>query len=108
MGQRPASWFRSSGYDMLHPRSGRSVSNEKNYPYIVELAVSAEPLDIDLSRRIVMFHRSRQVEPRHGRTVLRESQLYYRWCFGNLSTARAFLEQFGGELHLRDNMPSDA
>jgi len=30
-------------------------------------------------------------------------QTYYRWCFPDLATARAFQEQFGGSLVRDDN-----
>jgi hypothetical protein len=26
------------------------------------------------------------------------SEIYFRWCFSDLATARAFMEQFGGEV----------
>ena len=88
----------SAGANMLQPRSGKLLTNENKYPYIVELAVAADGLEVQLSRRVLEFHKSRHIQPRHGRTVLRESQIYYRWCFANLATARDFIEQFGGAL----------
>jgi hypothetical protein len=79
-------------------RSAKSVSNERKYPNIVELAVTSDGLAAALSNRIVDFHKSRNIQPRHGRTVLRERQTYYRWCFSDLGTACDFIEQFGGAL----------
>jgi len=76
----------------------KSAANEKEYPNVVEVAVSSEPLDVELSRRIILFHRSRHVKPRHGQRATRKNQLYYRWCFSDLATARDFLEHFGGAL----------
>ena len=76
----------------------KAAANEKEYPNIVEVAVGSEPLDVDLSRQIMLFHKSRHVEPRHGRRATRNDQLYYRWCFSDLATARDFLEHFGGAL----------
>jgi hypothetical protein len=83
---------------MLQPKSGRAVRNERQYPHIVELAVATGELDVQLSRRIIDFHKFRQVEARHGRRVVGESQIYYRWCFSDLLTACDFAEQFGGQL----------
>jgi len=36
---------------------------------------------------------------RFGRTALRDGQIYYRWCFFDLATARAFAEQLGGAFY---------
>jgi len=82
---------------MLRPRSGKAATNENKYPYVVELAVVADKLEFELGRRIIQFHKSRHIEPRHGRTITRQGELYYRWCFSDLSVARAFVEQFGAE-----------
>jgi hypothetical protein len=79
---------------MRRPLSGKAVTNEKEYPYIVELAVSADKLEVQLSRTMMDFHSSRKIQARHGR----RTQIYYRWCFCDLATARAFMEQFGGEV----------
>ena len=80
------------------PPSGKAVENEREYPYIVELLAANDELDVDLSRRIIAFHWSRKVQVRHGRRIVREGQIYFRWCFSDADTASAFGEQFGGEL----------
>jgi len=49
-----------------------------------------------LSRRIMNFHKSRHIHPRHGRTIIKQEQIYYRWCFPDLAAAHDFVEQFGG------------
>ena len=77
---------------------GKASTNEIKYPNIVELAVAADGLEVELAHRIIEFHKSRHIEPRHGRIIHRENQTYYRWCFSDLATARAFLEQFSGSL----------
>jgi hypothetical protein len=79
-------------------RSAKPLINENRYPYIVELAVPDTGLEIELNRQIVSFHRSRRIQPRYGRQFTRDNQMYSRWCFSDLATARAFLKQFGGEL----------
>jgi hypothetical protein len=76
---------------MTHPGT-----NERKYPHIVELAVGKDSLDVGLGRRIMAFHNSRHIRPRHGHIILREGKTYYRWCFSDLATAREFMEQFGG------------
>ena len=71
---------------------------ERKYPHIVELAVGEHGLDVGLGRQIMHFHNSRHIKPRHGHIVLKERQTFYRWCFSDLATARAFIEQFSGPL----------
>jgi hypothetical protein len=45
-------------------------------------------LDIALNRQIVEFHKSRHIQLRHGRSILRYGETYYRWCFPDSTTAR--------------------
>lgn len=78
--------------------TGKALANERKYPFVVELPITGEGLEVALNHRIVEFHTSRNIQPRHGRTIFRHGGRYYRWCFSDLPTARAFLEQFGGEL----------
>ena len=77
---------------------GKSLTNERTYPYLVEIPVSAAGLDDALSRQIMEFHKSRHLQLRHGRTISKYGDTYYRWCFADLITALAFVEQFGGAL----------
>ena len=84
---------------MSSDRAGKAAANERKYPFIVEVPVAANGLDVELNRQIVAFHRSRGIPPRFGRTVWRNEQRYYRWCFSLLETARAFVEQFGGAFY---------
>jgi hypothetical protein len=83
---------------MGHSPTGKAITNESDYPYIVEIAVADGKLDVEVGRRMMDFHKSRKIQARHGRRIFREPQSYFRWCFSDLATARAFLEQFGGEL----------
>jgi hypothetical protein len=83
---------------MGRPPTGKATTNESDYPYIVEIAVADDKLDVEVGRRMMDFHKSRKIQARHGRRIFREDQVYFRWCFSDLAAARAFLEQFGGEL----------
>ena len=83
---------------MHQPSSEKAIANEKKYPFIVELVVGGDELDVDLGRRVMNFHRPRKIQPRHGRRIIRERKMYFRWCFSDLATAHAFMEQFGGSL----------
>jgi hypothetical protein len=84
---------------MPHPQGGRAIANESTCPFFVELFVDTDELSVELSRRMMGFHRSRKIQVRHGRRTVRESQPYFRWCLSDLVTARAFVEQFGGVLY---------
>jgi hypothetical protein len=89
---------------MGKPRTGRALTNEIKYPYIVELPVESvdlKELDAELSRQITVFHISRKLQVRRGRQVTKENKIYFRWCFPNLTAAGAFIERFGGTLHKR-------
>jgi hypothetical protein len=58
---------------MARPPHNKGMMNEINHPYVVEVAfVSAghsEGLDVELSQRIMQFHKSRHIQPRYGRTI---------------------------------------
>jgi hypothetical protein len=85
--------------EMSVDRAGKAFTNERKYPFIVEVPVAANGLDVELSRQISGFHKSHRIPPRFGRTVFRDGQSYYRWCFSDLATARAFVEEFGGAFY---------
>jgi hypothetical protein len=72
--------------------------NETKFPHIVEIAVTSDELDLELSRRIMAFHKSRRIEPRNGRINVIEGQSYFRWCFSDLATALDFIDRCGGKL----------
>jgi hypothetical protein len=75
---------------MGEPHTSRTIINESKYPYIVELAVDTDDeLSVELSRRMLHFHKSRNIQLRHGRRIIRETQIYFRWCFSDSATARA-------------------
>ena len=88
---------------MLIDRSGKASTNERKHPFIIEVPVAANGLDLELNRKIVGFHNSHHVPPRFGRTVFRDGKSYYRWCFSDLEMARAFVDQFGGAFYKTTN-----
>ena len=86
--------------DYLMPRlPKRAIRNEIRHPYIVEVAVIGDELNVQLGRRIMHFHQSQRLQPRYGRTITTNRGKLYRWCFSDLLIARAFIEQFGGDLY---------
>jgi hypothetical protein len=84
---------------MSFGRAGKAPANERKYPFIVEVPVAANGLDVELNGQIVGFHKSRGIPPRFGRTAFREGRSYYRWCFSELEVARAFAGQFDGAFY---------
>jgi hypothetical protein len=77
----------------MPPRRNRAVTNETKHPYIVEVAAVRDGLDVELSRRILQFHKSRHIQPRYGRRITtKQGKVFYRWCFSDLLIARAFTE----------------
>jgi hypothetical protein len=76
----------------------KALANERKYPNIVELTIPADGLEFEFNRRIIEFHKSRYIQPRHGRQTVMEMVTYSRWCFADLGTACDFIEQFGGAL----------
>ena len=79
----------------------KGLANESRFPNIVELVIASDELDVALNRRIMDFHNARHIKPRHGQTIKKEGELYYRCWFSDLATARAFIEQFDGTLYAR-------
>jgi len=77
----------------------RAIKNEIRHPYIVEVAIVGDELNIQLGRQIIHFYQSQSIQPRYGRTLTTNRGKLYRWCFSDLLVARAFIEQFGGELY---------
>ena len=83
---------------MPRPPKNKPLTNEIKYPYVVELAVVGNRLDVELSRRIMQFHESRHIQLRYGRRInTKRGKTYYRWRFSDLLIARSFAEQFGGD-----------
>jgi len=39
------------------------MTNEIKHPYVVEIALVRDGLDVELSRRIMQFHKSRHIQP---------------------------------------------
>jgi hypothetical protein len=78
-------------------RNGKAMANENRHPYVIEVAVAGDALDVELGRQIMQFHKSRHIQPRHGRRIKTGEGYFYRWCFSDLSTARSFVEGFDGE-----------
>jgi hypothetical protein len=82
---------------MPPPLSNKARVNEIKHPYIIELAVENDQLDLELSRQIMRFHKSRNIRLRYGRSFVSQIGSRYRWCFSDLSTACTFVKEFGGK-----------
>jgi hypothetical protein len=72
------------------------LTNERDFPHLVELALPpggfrSVLLEIDA------FHRERRIPVRRGRSRHEAEQLYIRFCLPDTATADAFRNRFGGE-----------
>lgn len=79
-------------------RTDKALATERNFPYIVEIELPLNGLDLRLNREIITFHRLRNIHLRFGRRLTHTSKRYSRWCFSEPAIADAFLVQFGGQL----------
>jgi len=60
---------------MSFARAGKTAANEAKYPYIVEVPIAANGLNVELNRQIVGFHKLHHTTLRFGRTALRDGQI---------------------------------
>src|SRR5215831_16971621 len=72
------------------------LTNERDFPYLVELALPADGFR-DVVLEIDAFHRERRIPVRRGRSRHEVKQVYIRFCFSDAATAEAFRNRFGGE-----------
>jgi len=72
------------------------LANERDFPYLVELALPPEGFH-DVLLEIPAFHRNQRIPVRRGRSRHDTKQFYIRFCFPDSATADAFRDRFGGE-----------
>src|SRR5262249_60252575 len=68
-------------WNMGQLRPAKALINESKYPYIVELAVNTDELNVDLSRLMMDFHRSRKIQVRHGGEFLEKTKSFFVGVF---------------------------
>jgi hypothetical protein len=56
---------------MSFARAGKAAASEAKYPFVVEVPVAANGLNVELNGQIVGFHKSHHAPPRFGRTAFR-------------------------------------
>ena len=72
------------------------LTNEQDFPHLVELALPPEGFR-SILQEIDAFHRDRRIPVRRGRNRQEVKQVYIRFCFPDAATADAFRNRFGGE-----------
>jgi hypothetical protein len=72
------------------------LTNERDFPYLVELALPPEGFR-DVLLQIGAFHRERRIPVRRGRSRYGAKPFYIRFCFPDPATVVAFCDRFGGE-----------
>jgi hypothetical protein len=83
------------------------LSNERDFPHLVELALPPEGFRSVLLE-IDAFHRDRRIPVRRGQNRHEVKQVYIRFCFPDTATADAFRNRFGGECLTHAATSSDA
>src|SRR5262249_15196391 len=71
-------------------------TNERDFPYLVELALPPEGFR-SVFQEIDTFHRERRIPVRRGRSRHESAQSDIRFCSPDAATAEAFRNRFGGE-----------
>jgi hypothetical protein len=66
---------------MSFARAGKTAANEAKYPFIVEVPVDANGLNVELNRQIVGFHKWHHTTLRFGRTALRDGKFITAGAF---------------------------
>ena len=72
------------------------LTNERDFPHLVELALPPEGFR-DVLLQIDAFHPDRHIPLRRGRSRYGVKPLYIRFCFPDAATADAFRNRFGGK-----------
>jgi hypothetical protein len=78
---------------------GRSTTKEieRRYPHIVELRVPLKGFGPKLNE-MHDWHTTRGIQSQRGSGRYHDGRHYVRWRFGGLEDAKAFQDEFGGEL----------
>jgi len=72
------------------------LTNERDFPHLVELVVPPEGLRHVLLQ-IDAFHHARRILVHRGRSRHVAERFHIRFCFSDTTTADAFRNRFGGE-----------
>ena len=72
------------------------LRNERDFPYLVELALPPEGFR-SVFLEMDAFHRERRIPVRRGRSRHEVKPFYIRFCFPDTASANAFRNRFGGE-----------
>jgi hypothetical protein len=76
-------------------RETTGLSNERDFPHLVELALPPAGLP-SIFLDIDAFHRQNRIPARRGRSRHEIGQPHIRFCFPDAATADAFHDRFGG------------
>jgi hypothetical protein len=77
-------------------REAVGLANERDFPYLVELAVPPGGFR-SVFLEFDAFHREQRIPVRRGRSRHEGERFYIRFCFPNAATADAFRNRFGGK-----------
>jgi hypothetical protein len=77
----------------------RACSNERHFPFVVQIAVPKGGFGPMLDA-INAWHRYSRVQQRNGQRQRIDEQDFCRWCFEDVKAADIFRQRFGGEMLL--------
>jgi hypothetical protein len=86
---------------LMTRRKSKAIEIERNFPHIVEIELPKNGLDVDVSHRMTIFHRLRDIRPQFGHKRTKANHHFCRWCFSDSSVADTFCAEFGGERIMR-------
>jgi hypothetical protein len=75
----------------------KTTEIERRYPHIVELMVPLKGFGPTLNL-MHDWHTTRGIQTQRGSGRYHDGRHYVRWCFIGSEDAKAFQEEFGGEL----------
>jgi hypothetical protein len=83
--------------NLSRKRNIAAYVNERNFPFVVQIAVPDDGFGLRLDA-INAWHRYSKNKQRRGRPQSLGEKKFWRWCFKEFESADKFRQRFGGEV----------
>ncbi len=83
--------------NLLRMKKVTARVNEREYPFVVQVAVPDGGFECTLEA-INAWHGYSRSRQRRGQRYRRGEQEFWSWCFDGLEIAKSFRHRFGGEI----------
>ena len=83
--------------NLLRMKKVTARVNERDYPFVVQVAVPDGGFECTLEA-INAWHGYSRSRQRRGQRYRRGEQEFWSWCFDGLEIAKSFRHRFGGEI----------